>query len=121
MIPNGLTNYGNGCWFNCILVSLDSCDFFVAIFKKYQNQIERDTSRPLLDFQDNTESSSLLWQLSNFFNMRHANEKCSPIEIVHVLNCKLFPIEDELDVNESWGRIIDHIIQELTHVQSDWA
>jgi uncharacterized protein YdhG (YjbR/CyaY superfamily) len=117
MMPSGLVNYGKGCWLNSILVSLESCDAFVTVFKKYHNGIERDASRPLLDFQLQTVSSSLLWQLSNFLNGR----RISPVEIVHVLNKKLFPTDDELDLNESWIRIINQIVQELTQVQSDWA
>jgi hypothetical protein len=116
-MPSGLVNYGKGCWLNSILVSLESCDAFVTVFKKYHNGIERDASRPLLDFQLQTVSSSLLWQLSKFLNGRCR----STIEIVHVLNKQLFPADDELDVNESWIRIINQIVQELTQVQSGWA
>jgi ubiquitin C-terminal hydrolase len=81
MVPSGLENYGKGCWLNSILVSLESCDAFVAVFKKYHNGKERDASRikTFARFSTKTTNNFLIAAgTSNFLNMR----RCLPIEIV---------------------------------------
>lgn len=123
MMPYGLVNSGVICWLNSMLVSLESCDSFVAVFKMYENNIEKDASRPLSIVQENRNVSSLLCKFSQFFKRRRSepDAKIAPDEIVKALNSQLFSSDIQIDLNDSWTPIIEQLMNELGKINSNWS